>query len=159
MDGIVIAMGEEFESSVLITSLAKDFALPIIVARAYNPTQRRILSLVGATEVVNPEEEMGKRLAQALVEQDVVDFVDLPEGYEVRRLRVDAGKNGWTLEQLQAECSERIVAVQLLREVKREVDGEMTSHSVHFPLPLDDTRLEEGDILSLVGPTKVLERL
>jgi trk system potassium uptake protein TrkA len=155
MDGVIVAIGEDFEATVLVTALSKELGANFIVARAYNSTQRRILGIVGATEVVNPEEDIGRRLARGLVSQDVVDFVDLPEGYQLREYTVSSSFDGKTLAELFEACGERILAVALRRESGEE--GE--TKTVRFPLPLDDTGLGEGDQLSLIGPVRALDRL
>jgi trk system potassium uptake protein TrkA len=159
MDGVVVGIGEDFESTILVTALAKEFGVPVIVSRAYNPMQKRILSMVGATEVVNPEEEMGRRLARSLARKDVVDFIDLPEGYELREHRVTGRHHEVPLAKLLEDGSERIIVVRLSREVREVVDGVEMGRVVRFAIPLDDTRLKEGDSLVLIGPTRALERL
>ncbi|HEX9639872.1 MAG TPA: TrkA family potassium uptake protein, partial [Candidatus Krumholzibacteria bacterium] len=116
MDGVIVAIGENFEANVMVTTLAKEVGASFIVARAYNNTQRRILGMVGATEVVNPEEDIGRRLARGLVSSDIIDFVDLPEGYQLREHTVESGDDGKSLATLLAAGGERILAVALRRE-------------------------------------------
>src|SRR5689334_4184044 len=55
MDTVIVAMGEDFAQSVLITALLKQhFAVPRIIARAVNRIHKDILLLIGADEVVMP---------------------------------------------------------------------------------------------------------
>lgn len=158
VDGIVVAIGEDFEAAVLITAMAKDMSIPVVVGRAYNDVQRRILKMVGATEVVNPEEEMGSRLARSLIHRDLVDFVDLPDGFVLREIKIGSEYDGKPLSKLLEDCVDRVVAVRLSRQVPgQDDDAEATTE--RFALPLEDTGLVEGDLLALIGPEKALERL
>jgi trk system potassium uptake protein TrkA len=159
MDGIVVGIGEDFESMVLVTALAKEMGVPVIVGRAYDDVQRRILKIVGATEVVNPEEEVGKRLARSLTSLDVVDFIDLPEGYELRELKLPTRYVDKPLSALLSDCAERVVAVRISREITESTDEGETTRTVRIPVPNDDAPLREGDTVALIGPSRVLERL
>jgi trk system potassium uptake protein TrkA len=155
MDGVIVAIGEDFEATILVTALAKELGASLIVARAYNSTQRRILGIVGATEIVNPEEDIGRRLARGLLSRDVIDFVDLPEDYQLREHTVPSGDDGKALAALLERCGERVLVVALRRE-SGEGDEAKT---IRFALPLEDATVREGDQLSLIGPTRALDRL
>jgi trk system potassium uptake protein TrkA len=155
MDGVIVAIGENFEANVLVTTLAKELGARFIVARAYNNTQRRILGMVGATEIVNPEEDIGDRLAHGLVSSDIIDFVDLPEGYQLREYTVGSRDDGKSLAAFLETGGDRILTVALRRESGENGEGK----TVRFALPLDDTALREGDQLSLIGPVRALDRL
>lgn len=62
----VVAIGDDFESSVLATSLLKSLGLAQVVCKALSYRQRQILLKVGADAVVLPEHEAGVRLATEL---------------------------------------------------------------------------------------------
>ncbi len=166
MDAAVVAIGEHFEATVLITAILQQMSLPHIVARAYDDTQRRILSMIGAHEVLNPEEEMGVRAAQGLLRHDVMDFIDLPEGYELRQYVVGSERDGRSLGELRQACGEEILILQLTRRqtssdsgAQQEDPENATDPLQRIPIPSDDTLVAEGDTLSLVGATSALDRI
>lgn len=168
MHAAVVGIGEHFESTVLITALLNELGVPRIISRAFDATQRRILSLVGAHEVLNPEEEMGVRTAHGLVRHDVVDFIDLPEGFEVRHHTVDAGLAEKDLGALRERAEEEIRVLLVTRrrqasedeDDEKEEDDEQHEDAVEqMPLPTDDLELREGDVVTLVGSTRALDRL
>ena len=165
MDGIVVAMGEEFESVVLLTALAKENELPLVVARAYDDIQNRILKMVGADQVINPEQEMGARLARSLTEGDVVDFIDLPDGFHLREIKIRPKYEGQPLSKLLEDCDQKAVAVRLTRELRNTAEGESGDDATggdppeRIALPDPGTILHEGDALALIGAVQALERL
>lgn len=63
----VVAIGDDFQAAVLATSVLRDLGVERITARANSEREARILRLVGATEVVSIEQEMGRRLAISLL--------------------------------------------------------------------------------------------
>jgi len=66
MDTVIVAMGD-FAQSILITALLKrKLNVPTVITRSISPIHKEILNLVGADQVVLPEQEVGKRLADTL---------------------------------------------------------------------------------------------
>lgn len=67
MDVLVVAIGENFAQSVLITALAKQhFGVSRVITRSSDTIHKEILMLVGADQVILPEQEIGIRLADML---------------------------------------------------------------------------------------------
>jgi len=66
VDTVIVAMGD-FAQSILITALLKrKLKVPRVITRSISPIHKEILNLVGADQVVLPEQEVGKRLADTL---------------------------------------------------------------------------------------------
>lgn len=67
MDVVIVAMGENFAQSILVTALLKqNLQIKRVIARAVSAIHRDILRLIGADQVILPEQEMGVRLADTL---------------------------------------------------------------------------------------------
>jgi trk system potassium uptake protein len=67
VDTVVVAMGENFAQSILITALLKkEFNHVKVVSRAISDIHKDILKLVGADRVVLPEKEIGTKIADNL---------------------------------------------------------------------------------------------
>lgn len=78
MSCVIIAIGaHSMESSILATALLSQMGVPRIIARAVNQLHARILNAVGAHEVVDPEQEMGFRLARRLSQPSIVEQLQL----------------------------------------------------------------------------------
>ena len=161
MDVAIVAMASNFEASVLVTLLCGELGVPRVVAKATNPLQNRVLHEVGADQVVMPEEEMGERLADHVVRESVVNFVELPDGYSLRRLKVPAEWAGSSLADLKLLAGRRLNIVQIVRPL----DGEAAGNDPHkagirkIPLPHGGTVLEAGDSIDVIGQDDDLESL
>ncbi|MBA2307589.1 TrkA family potassium uptake protein [Candidatus Dependentiae bacterium] len=67
MDVIVVAMGENFAQSILVTALLKHrLHVKNVITRSISEIHREILQLIGADQIVLPEREEGRRLADSL---------------------------------------------------------------------------------------------
>ncbi len=67
MDIVIVAMGENFAQSILVTALLKKrLNIPMVITRAVSEIHKEILKLIGADQVILPEQEVGVRLADSL---------------------------------------------------------------------------------------------
>lgn len=67
MDTVIVAMGENFAQSILVTALLKQkLHVPKVIVRSISPIHKDILQLIGADQVILPEREMGIKLADSL---------------------------------------------------------------------------------------------
>jgi trk system potassium uptake protein TrkA len=156
-EAVVVAIGVDLESSILATLVLKELGVRRVLAKAGNAAQQRVLSKVGADIVMFPEEDAGYRLAHSLVYPAINDFIDLGEDYLLLDVSVKPEWVGKMLGELGMSAAvSRInkggeyvgLQVQLLRRGKRLIT-----------LPEPSVRLEEGDVLALVGTHEDLEGL
>ncbi len=158
MDAAVVAIGTHFEASVLITLHCRELGVGRIIAKALNPLQQRILTEVGAHQVILPEEEMGRRLAEHLLNESLVDFVELPDGYSLRRVAVPDKWIGQSLAQLRLLGTERLNLIQIVRQGP-DAAGKAATGRERIPLPHGETVLRVGDLVDVIGPDEALAKL
>ncbi|SFH56199.1 potassium channel family protein [Pisciglobus halotolerans] len=82
-DVAVVATGDSLESSVLGIMNCKKLGINSIVAKAQDKDYRDVLVAIGANTVIQPEKEMGKRVAKSLLRRHITDMVELDENYAV----------------------------------------------------------------------------
>lgn len=63
----VVAIGSDFRAAAFATSILRELGVERITARVNSEREARILRLVGATEIVFVEQEMGRRIALSFV--------------------------------------------------------------------------------------------
>jgi trk system potassium uptake protein TrkA len=165
MDLAIVAIGTNFEASVLVTLLCKEIAVPRVIAKALTPLQARVLREVGADRVINPEEEMGERVALHVLHGSVVDFVELPANFGLRRVPVPEAWVGKNLSELALLGKERLNLVQIVRPGPGVVVGDGPPGEEDFarweriPLPHGETVLQSGDHVDVIGAERDLRRL
>ena len=62
-DVCVVAIGDDFQSSLEITSLLKDLGAKYVVSKATTEIQRKFLLRNGADEVIYPDRDIAEKLA------------------------------------------------------------------------------------------------
>lgn len=82
-DACIVAIGEDFQASLEITSNLKDCGAKRVVSRAATEIQRKFLLRVGADEVIYPDADIAEKLAVRLNTENVINFVDLDSEYSI----------------------------------------------------------------------------
>jgi trk system potassium uptake protein len=82
-DQVIVAIGNDLESNILATVAAKNMNAKYVICKANSELSARVLSRVGADEVIRPEHDMGIRLAEQISTPDIVDQFRLGENHSV----------------------------------------------------------------------------
>lgn len=100
-DVAVCAIGDDSkEASIICTALLRQMGAPVIIARANDKMHQRILQLVGAHQIINPEQEFGKRFANRLLYRNVIAGANLGEDLQLTEIRTQPSMVGKTLVEL-----------------------------------------------------------
>lgn len=103
MSCVVVAMGARArETSILTTSLLRQRGIPRIISRAANELHARVLLAVGAHEVINPEMQMGQRLARNLAHPTILEQISLDENTNLVEIATPEQFIGKTMIELDA---------------------------------------------------------
>ncbi|OQB50911.1 MAG: Ktr system potassium uptake protein A [bacterium ADurb.Bin157] len=98
----VCAIGEESrESSIICTALLRQMGSKKVVARANTTMHQRILKLVGAHQIINPEQEFGVKFANKLLYSDVIADTNISEDLSITEISVQPSMIGKTLIELE----------------------------------------------------------
>lgn len=143
----IVCIGTDFESNMLATVLLRRLGVRRIIAKARTRTQREILQLVGADEVILPEHEAGRRLAQRLSAVNFVDYLQLSPEMSVVEMRVPQRLHDLTL--AEANLPERFGLTVLA--IRRE--GQFRFN------PANDTKLRATDEMLVAGSITSAQRL
>lgn len=87
-DACVVAIGDDFQSSLEITSLLKDLGAKYVVSKATTEIQRKFLLRNGADEVIYPDRDVAEKLAVKLNSAKVFDYIELDSEYSIFEVAV-----------------------------------------------------------------------
>ena len=87
-DVCIVAIGDNFQSSLEITSLLKDLGAKFVVSRASRDVHAKFLMRNGADEVVYPEKQLAVWTAIRYSSDNIFDYIELDDGYAVFELAV-----------------------------------------------------------------------
>ncbi len=148
-DLCVCAIGDESrESSIVVTALLRQMGAKRLVARATNPLHERILRLIGAHEVVNPESAFGERFATHLLHPLVSDEIHLGHDLLLSDLRAPAALVGRSLGELSLPRRFGITVVAIRKGERGAVE-----------MPGADRVLTAEDLLVVVARGGAVSRL
>lgn len=96
IDTVIVCMASSLEASVMAVALCKEAGVKTVIAKCSNEMQQKILLLVGADQVVFPENESGVRLAKNLLSSGFIDVISLSKDASIVEIDVKeewCGKN------------------------------------------------------------------
>lgn len=135
----VVAMGTAQEASILATALLADLEVDDIWAKALSQQHASILRRVGAHHVVQPEHEMGERVAH-LVSGRLLDWVEVDKEWVFAKTRPPRYLVGVPLGESGLRAKHRVTVVS----VKPQNHDAFTHAGT-------DTRLGYGDEIVIAG--------
>jgi trk system potassium uptake protein TrkA len=156
VDVLIACIGEDFEANQLVTVLAKKLGVKRVITRVGNPLQMKIMKLVGADEVICPEEESAKRLAQKLTHPNIMAYFELADGHSLIEVKSPKHFEGRSIRELDLRKKYHINLIAVKHIVTDEKGN--TIEKVD-DLPTPDYVVQAGDILVVVGKDEDVERI
>ncbi len=145
-DVVVVAIGENMQANIMTTLLLKEMGAKYVVAKALNKMHGRVLEKIGADKVVYPERDMGKRVAHFLVAPNMVDYIEIAQGFRIGEFMAEKEMFGKNLKSLNLRVKYNINVLLLKR-----ANGDL----VYSPGP--DDVIQVGDMLVLAGAKEALD--
>lgn len=99
-DVVVVAIGQDIQSSILTSLILKDMGVTTLIVKAQNELHGKVLKKIGADKVIYPERDMGQRVAHNLISPNILDHIELSEDYSIVEIEVSHQMVGKTLRQL-----------------------------------------------------------
>jgi len=150
LDAVIVSIGANFQAMLLTTFLLQELGVKRIIARAQGITQRRILEKMGIKEILQPEEEVGKNIAEQLFNPGVLMCMSLPDDYEIIEVQAPKSIAKRSLDAIGLREKYQLNLVTLLRKTKDEYHI--------LGIPAAGSALEAEDLLVLFGKSKHIDR-
>lgn len=144
-DVAIVSIGSNVRDSILVSVLCKEMGVPYVVAKAVDDLHAKVLRKVGVDRVVFPERDMGQRMAKSLVMPNILDLVELADGYEIAEVVAPASWCGRTLAEINVRRKYGVSVIALRR-------GQTLLAS-----PGAEERPQSGDVLVLLGKSQDID--
>jgi len=99
-DVCIVAIGDDFQSSLETTSLLKELGAAVVISRATNDVHEKFLLRNGADEVIFPEKQLASWAAIRYTSDHILDYTELDDGYAVYEVSIPKSWEGKTVGQL-----------------------------------------------------------
>jgi trk system potassium uptake protein TrkA len=151
MDVAIVTFGQAFEAAVLTVASLQQLGVKNIVARAETAREAAVLRAVGATRVLQLEEEMGERVGLELTTPATTDILDFAHHYRVFPWTAGGPLIGQTLRDanLRQRHEINVIGVRSCRS---------STKSIALEPPQPDYVISDGDTLLLVGAKEALNK-
>jgi trk system potassium uptake protein TrkA len=159
IDAAVVAIGENFEATILTALNLLDLGIPRVIVRASGDNQIRILKNLGVTEILSPESEVAVNVAERLIHPNITAFLQLPDGYEVAEIRAPKRVTDRTLADVDIRNKYGLTLITLKRAYTMKNDQSETIVEEHIiGVPKSETVIYESDTLVVFGTLKNINR-
>lgn len=158
IDAAVVAIGENFEATVLTAVHLIDLGVKRVIARASGAHQRLILEKIGVTEILTPEDEVAYVIREKLLNPNIISFLQLPDDHEIAEIRAPRGVVGRTIDDVGFRNKYEMTLITIKRQYELTKNGEDCTEQHIVGVPKSDTVIQEKDTLVVFGAAKSVER-
>lgn len=148
-DCAIVAMGGSISQSILATLFLQELGVKRIIAKAQDDTHERILTRVGATQVIQPERDSANRLARHLSRPNIMDFIPLEGDFDLVQVEAPQSFVGKTLRELDLQNRYHVAVIAV-----RQGGGD------DFDLgPRGSYRIAEDQTLIMLGRSEDIDNI
>ena len=145
-DVCIVAIGNDFQSSLETTSLLKELGARLVVSRASTDVHEKFLHRNGADDVVYPEKQIARWTAIRYSADHILDYIELDEGHAMFEIPVPRDWAGRT-----------IGNIDIRKKYNINIMGIKKNGKLMLALS-PDTALESDQTMLVLGTTKDLQK-
>ena len=145
-DVCIVAIGNDFQSSLETTSLLKELGAKMVVSRAERDVQAKFLLRNGADEVVYPEKQVAKWAAIRYSADHLLDYIELDDSHSIFEVSVPKAWLGKSIGQIDIRKKFNINIMAIKENGKMNVSV------------TPDTVLTEGKTMLVLGEYKAVQK-
>ncbi|UCZ53452.1 TrkA family potassium uptake protein [Bacillus shivajii] len=145
-DYVIVSIGDDIQASILTTLVLKELEISQVWVKAKNDYHHKVLAKIGADMIVHPEKDMGRRIAQQLSDEKVIDYIELSDRYSIVELIATTKLRGKTLIDLDIRAKFGVTILAVKKGEEMDIS------------PMPDTKIDEGDLLIVIGENKDIKR-
>ncbi|WP_462412814.1 potassium channel family protein [Neobacillus sp. Marseille-QA0830] len=145
-DCVIVAIGDDMQSSILTVMLLKEMGVKKVIAKAIGKRHGQVLEKVGADWIIYPERDMGERVANQLLSPNMLDYIKLSKEYNIEELNIPSSMAEKSLRELDIRAKYNVSVIALVR-----------NGNIIVP-PSPDETIHSTDVLVMIGNKDDLSR-
>lgn len=146
-DFCIVAIGDDFQSSLETTSLLKELGAKLVVSRAASDVHAKFLLRNGADEIIYPEKQLANWVAIRYSADHIFDYIELDDDHAIFEIQVPKDWVGKTVGELDVRKKYN-VNIMGLKE-----DGKMNLSIT------PETGITDRQTLMVLGTMKQIQRV
>lgn len=120
-DCVIVAIGEDFEASILTVANLQELKVKRIISRVLSSVHERILKLMKIEELILPEGEAAFVLARQLAVKGIVDHFDISKEYSIDEVIIPHWAIGKTLAEIDLRKEYNLNLITIIHKTDEEV--------------------------------------
>lgn len=145
-DLCVVAIGDNFQSSLETTALLKDLGAKFVLARASRDVHAKFLLRNGADDVIYTEKETAERLAVKYGSDNIFNYIELNDEYSIYEIAVPA-----------AWLNKSILKVNVRSKYGISILATKQGNNI-YPLPKPEHVFTDSESLMILGKNEDISR-
>ncbi len=137
-----VSIGEDFQSSLIVTSYLKRHGAQFVITKARTDIQAEILDKIGADEVVYPERDIAEKVAVRHNSHNIFDYIQLTSEYAIYEVPVVKSWIGKTIIEIDVRRSYNVNVIAV-----KNGNALTASH-------LGEYIFKDEDVLVVIGKSK-----
>ncbi|MBC2856581.1 MAG: TrkA family potassium uptake protein [Cetobacterium sp.] len=136
------------EPSIMVTLNLKEMGVKKIIVKAISKRHGKVLEKIGATQVIYPEEYMGRRVAMLAMEPNMIEHLRFSQDFLLVEIKAPTpfwGKN--------------LIELDVRNKYNVNIVGIKKEDQSFKPNPSADTIIEQGDVLLVITDSKTADYL
>ena len=145
-DVCIVAIGDDFQNSLEVTSLLKELGARMVVSRAARDVHAKFLLRNGADEIVYPERQLADWVAIRYSADHILDYIELDEEHAIFEISIPREWIGKTIGQLDIRKKYNVNIMAL-----------KTNDIMNLKIS-SDTQLLKDSTMLVLGETKHIQK-
>ena len=145
-DLCVVAIGDNFQSSLETTALLKDLGAKFVLARASRDVHAKFLLRNGADDVIYTEKETAERLAVKYGSENIFNYIELNDEYSIYEIAVPSS---W--------LNKSILKVNVRSKYGISILATKQGNNI-YPLPKPEHVFTDSESLMILGKNEDVSR-
>ena len=140
VDAVVVDLGNQLETSILVTNHLKKIGVRQIIVKARSDEHGEILKLVGATKIIYPDLDAAIHLTPLILQTTLFNYMQLSENFAIAEVSV--------LEEFEEK---KLLESGIRQKFNLNVIGIRDGNYLDIQTPSAETVLKKGMILLVAG--------
>lgn len=149
IDAVIVSLGSNMEANILVTLYLKDLKVKRIIAKAVSDDHGKILTAIGAHQIVYPERDVAIRMAKELTNPNLIEHIPLAPEYSIVTIAAPHKFVGKTLKELQLR-NKYGVEVIAVKDVLTDK---------FYMIPGADFRIGNDNALLIIGEKSNIDKM
>ena len=156
-DVVVVAIGNDFQASLLCTANLLDLNMKRIICRTLGKSQQIILEKMGITEFLFPEDAVGAVVAEKLINPNILSYLQLPDDYKIAEILTPQRLVGLKLGLIEFRNNYRLSLITIRRLFNKQISGSQEDEEHIIGVPENTEVIQEKDVFVVFGLAKDID--